>query len=174
MAREQRKVYQRQPARAVLLDMSPPMDSYTCLNVHEALTSTLCLVLQHQGAPSLSHLSITLLGNYPKCLFPMQPIRSNAQRVSAALKCLAQEAQCLVGSAPSSETCLLDGLQEVLAQFHRLSHNSKQALGSTPSQVEVTLVTGRREETVRERLTRASDHISLDQLRKICVVSMPV
>ena len=49
-----------------------------------------------------------------------------------------------------------------------------QALGSTPSQVEVTLVTGRREETVRERLTRASDHISLDQLRKICVVSMPV
>ncbi|CAI8023084.1 hypothetical protein GBAR_LOCUS13516, partial [Geodia barretti] len=45
-----------------------------------------------------------------------------------------------------------------------------QALGSTPSQVEVTLVTGRREETVRERLTRASDHISLDQLRKICVV----
>ena len=61
-----------------------------------------------------------------QCLFPMQPIRSNAQRVSAALKCLAQEAQCLIGSAPSSETCLLDGLQEVLAQFHRLSHNSKQ------------------------------------------------
>ena len=39
-----------------------------------------------------------------------------------------------------------------------------------PSQVEVTLLTVREEEEVRKMLLRASEHISLDQLRKMCVV----
>ena len=63
-----------------------------------------------------------------QCLFPMQHIRSNSQRVSVALKSLATEAQSLTRSSSSSlpDSCLVDGLQEALLQFHRLTQNSKQ------------------------------------------------
>ena len=46
-----------------------------------------------------------------------------------ALKSLATEAQSLTRSSSSSslpDSCLVDGLQEALLQFHRLTQNSKQ------------------------------------------------
>lgn len=51
-------------ARAILLDLC--LDSYTCLNIQDALSSTLSLILQLQGAPRLTHLSLILLGDHPK------------------------------------------------------------------------------------------------------------
>lgn len=53
-------------ARAVLVDMRPPMDSYTCLNIQEALSSTMNLMIHLDGASRLPYFGLIVLGNYPE------------------------------------------------------------------------------------------------------------
>ena len=56
------------PARAVLVDFHPPMDTSTCLNVQEALSSTLTLLHHVAGPCRLPFFSLIVLGNYPEVL----------------------------------------------------------------------------------------------------------
>ena len=55
-----------------------------------------------------------------QCLFPLQPVRGNTQRVSIALKSVGQE------MSMSASGCVVEGIQEALEQFQRLTQNSKQ------------------------------------------------
>ena len=56
------------PARAVLVDFHPPMDTSTCLNIQEALSSTLTLLHHVAGPCRLPFFSLIVLGNYPEVL----------------------------------------------------------------------------------------------------------
>ena len=53
-------------ARAILLDLHSPMDSYTCRNIEDALSSTLRVIDHLQGIPRLTHMSLCVLGDYPE------------------------------------------------------------------------------------------------------------
>ena len=56
------------PARAVLVDFHPPMDTTTCLNIQEALSSTLTLLHHVAGPCRLPCFSLIVLGNYPEVM----------------------------------------------------------------------------------------------------------
>ena len=56
------------PARAVLVDFHPPMDTSTCLNIQEALSSTLTLLHHVAGPCRLPFFSLIVLGNYPEVM----------------------------------------------------------------------------------------------------------
>ena len=48
------------------------MDMSTCLNVEEAISSTLGLIQNIDGASRLPYFSLMVLGNYPEVPFAIQ------------------------------------------------------------------------------------------------------
>lgn len=61
-----------------------------------------------------------------QCVLPLQPVRGNISRIQAALSEFKSLAKSVVARQHMVRGCILEGLQEALAQFKRLSVNSKQ------------------------------------------------
>lgn len=53
-------------ARAILVDLSPPLDSASCNSIQESLSNTLTLVHHLLGPQRIPLITITILGNYPE------------------------------------------------------------------------------------------------------------
>ena len=53
-------------ARAILIDLSPPLNSGSCHAVYESLSNTLTLINHLLGPTRLPLFSIIVLGNYPE------------------------------------------------------------------------------------------------------------
>ncbi len=68
---------------------------------------------------------------YVQCIFPLQPVKGNFPRVMSAVNELRSLARSMV-VRPQSRGCLLEGLQDALAQFHRLSQNVRQVSPTLP------------------------------------------
>ena len=168
MKAPERTAFQRQPARVLLLDLRSPMDSYTRLNVQEALSAAINLIHYVDGAPRLTHFGLMILGVYPDCILPLQPIRSNLHRVQAALSEL-KSAGLETSVRTNSRGCVLEGIQKALEQFQRVTQNTKQNPG-TPSQIEITLVTCQDGESVYRLVVGSVDQLNVEHLRKITAV----
>ena len=55
-------------ARAILVDLSPPLDGNSCQNIQESLLYTLTLLHHLLGPPRLPLVTIIVLSNYPEVL----------------------------------------------------------------------------------------------------------
>ena len=62
---------------------------------------------------------------WTQCIFPLQQVKGNHPRVHGALNELKTLARSMVVQS-HSKGCLLEGLQEALAQFHRMAQNYRQ------------------------------------------------
>ena len=66
-----------------------------------------------------------------QCILPLLPVRGNFPRVLTALTELRSLTRSMVARQHLMRGCVLEGLQEALTQFKRLSQNSKQVLYSS-------------------------------------------
>lgn len=57
------------PARVALIDVRPPLDTNTLLNVHDALCHVVSLAHSVVGPSRLPLFSVIVLGNYPEVQF---------------------------------------------------------------------------------------------------------
>ena len=62
---------------------------------------------------------------HTQCIFPLQQVKGNHPRVHGALNELKTLARSMVVQS-HTKGCLLEGLQEALAQFHRMAQNYRQ------------------------------------------------
>ena len=62
-----------------------------------------------------------------QCIFPLQPIKGNMQRVYIAMESIAREVRVRV----TCGGCIVEGVHEALEQFHRVTQNSKQVSASS-------------------------------------------
>jgi len=62
---------------------------------------------------------------HTQCIFPLQQVKGNHSRVQAALNELKTLARSMLVQT-HTKGCLLEGLQEALAQFHRMAQSMRQ------------------------------------------------
>ena len=68
---------------------------------------------------------------------------------------------------------MLEGIQEALVQYKRVSHNYRPTgpnATTFPSQIELTLVTSRSPSSLRAFVERVADRLELENLKKISAV----
>jgi hypothetical protein len=64
----ERHVFNRQPARAVLVDLQQPMDALTYINIQQALSDILYMLAHMSGPARVPLLSISVLRGYTEVL----------------------------------------------------------------------------------------------------------
>lgn len=76
---------------------------------------------------TMTFITMLNLHFYLQCILPLQPVRGNFSRVLAALNELKSLCRSVLPPRHCGPRgCVLEGLQQALAQFNRLSQNSKQ------------------------------------------------
>ncbi|XP_065911055.1 meiosis 1 arrest protein-like [Dysidea avara] len=164
----QRKAFSRQPARAVLVDFRPPMDSGTCLNMVQALTDTLMLACNLTGSVRIPLFSLITLGLYPEALYPLQSINGNRVKLLGALREL--KVLCSSTLPVSSRSCLSEGIDEALIQLRRQQSLNNSSNSNTSSQLEITIVTAISSSTVAHQLSSLSNCPTLECVKRIQVL----
>jgi hypothetical protein len=172
----ERHVFNRQPARAVLVDLQQPMDALTYINIQQALSDILYMLAHMSGPARVPLLSISVLRGYTECLFPLQPIKGNLPRLQGALGELRSFADELSAGQRRSymRSSLFDGIQEALMQFKRHFHSVKQDVPSSssnfPSQVEIVILSSCDIPTLQKSILRIIEQLELENLKKIQIV----
>ncbi|XP_019850609.1 PREDICTED: meiosis 1 arrest protein-like [Amphimedon queenslandica] len=186
----ERSVFNRQPARALILDLQAPMSPATASNVHTALRDVVSFLVHLLGPGRVPLFSLSVLRTYTECLFPLQPLKGNYSRVQSALLELYSITNRYIGGKEGGggvarhssliRGSLLDGMQEALSQFQRLLQATKQnnsQSGSSinsycPSQIEIIILTAQPTHSIQQSLERVVDQLDLENLKKIQVVSI--
>ncbi|XP_072033026.1 meiosis 1 arrest protein-like [Amphiura filiformis] len=167
-----RTEFSRQPARALLVDLTPPFPAGLCSNIYQALEELFAIVCNQHGPCRVPFFSLYTIGTHHERLFPLQPMKGSFPRLCNALRELKSYHATGFGNAAANyNCCLAQALKEMNSEFKRQTPHIRQAMGF-PAQLEVTIVTSQQPNKISSLLEQITKEMDLDTLRKIQVVSM--
>ncbi|CAG2245782.1 unnamed protein product [Mytilus edulis] len=162
----------KQPARMLLVDTSYPLLTF------RELVNDLCQTLENVfsvatniGGPSrMPFFSLMSLGSYPELHLPLSHVKNNYSRIQTSITDLYDGIQDKGQSQIEGRGCIVQGIQEACAHFHRQMKTMVPQTGGLCNQLEIILMTCQQGQKVQKQIDEAIMLMNLENVKRIQVV----
>lgn len=162
----------KQPARILLVDTSYPLFTF------RELVNDLCQTLENVfsvatniGGPSrMPFFSLMSLTQYPELLLPLSHVKNNYSRIQTSITDLYDGIHDKGQSQTEGRGCIVQGIQEACAHFHRQMKTMVPQTGGLCNQLEIILLTCQQGQRVQKQIDEAIMLMNLENVKRIQVV----
>lgn len=114
---EWRETFQNQPAYCIFIDLTTLVSNNNLSMLCQVLQNMTSLSVSLRGSLRFSVLGIYILSNKTKCIFPMQSVKLNYNKLQIALYSIQDTANLFTGKETFGSTELFESFQEAVQQY---------------------------------------------------------
>ncbi|XP_046553779.1 meiosis 1 arrest protein-like [Haliotis rubra] len=161
----------RQPARSILVDISPPFDQHVCDVLCDSLENMFAVACSLAGPSRIPMVSIFLLTAQPELLLPLSSLKGNLTRIQNALRAIRTSVSEVGNCLPRHISCIPQAVQQATEQFRRQVCTFTQP-GLSMNQLEVIILGCRSGEFVSRQIEAVADTVHIQHLKRILCVTL--
>ncbi|XP_067654459.1 meiosis 1 arrest protein-like [Haliotis asinina] len=161
----------RQPARSILVDITPPFDQHVCDVFCEGLENMFAVACSLAGPSRIPMVSIFLLTAQPELLLPLSSLKGNLSHIQNALRAIRAAVSEVGTCLPRHITCIPQAVQQAAEEFRRQMCTFTQP-GLSMNQLEVIILGCRSGEFVSRQIEAVADTVHIQHLKRILCVTL--